>query len=292
MTEFNGFAQPEENWSKLPHQFIHMLPLIDTIAEMKVILYVLRHTWGYQDDWKCISIDEFINGRIKKDKERLDQGTGLSKQSVITGLKKAVQHGFLVVNTDDSDAGRIKKSYSLNVAPRVSNVSEADVKTLDPPVQIVDSNGLNLGHRTEKETLETNLKKEKGPPDYLDMVMDHQAGQETVAQPDNFQQHFGYRDQFLQIYNQLTGQTLTQAEKGVVVELAGQARASPQVWRQSIEAAILNWSGHRKLPPLQRIIDVYQAGGDYQAFRAKQWPDQEDAVPKPTIPEFVRRAGV
>ena len=36
MTEkiFAGFNQPEQNWSKLPHEFFDMLHLIDTIAEM------------------------------------------------------------------------------------------------------------------------------------------------------------------------------------------------------------------------------------------------------------------
>ena len=72
-----GFAEPEQNWSKLPHQLIEALPLIETIGEMKVILYVLRHTWGYHDDEKKITLDEFCNGRKRRDGSRLDGGTGL-----------------------------------------------------------------------------------------------------------------------------------------------------------------------------------------------------------------------
>ena len=56
---FSGFVPPTENYSKLPHAMIEALPLVTSLAEMKVILYVLRHTWGYQDDEKRINLDEF-----------------------------------------------------------------------------------------------------------------------------------------------------------------------------------------------------------------------------------------
>jgi len=43
---FPGFTEPTENWSKLPHSLIGALPDIRTVAELKVILYILRHTWA------------------------------------------------------------------------------------------------------------------------------------------------------------------------------------------------------------------------------------------------------
>jgi hypothetical protein len=148
--EFEGFGPPIENWSKLPHQFIDALPLIETIAEMKVILYVLRHTWGFQDDKKRITGDEFAEGRKTKDGTRLDNGTGLSKPSIRDGIKRAIEHGFLIVETDDSDKARIKKYYSLN---------QLGVKVLPPGGKSFTPRGKDSYPRTEKETLETNLKK-------------------------------------------------------------------------------------------------------------------------------------
>ena len=56
---FTGFNEPKENWSKLPNEFVDALPMIETIGEMKVILYILRHTWGFHDDEKKITLDEF-----------------------------------------------------------------------------------------------------------------------------------------------------------------------------------------------------------------------------------------
>ena len=77
MTTFQGFEEPRENWSKLPHDFINVLPLIETIGEMKVILYILRHTWGFHDEDKKITIDEFEHGRKRKDQTRLVAGPRL-----------------------------------------------------------------------------------------------------------------------------------------------------------------------------------------------------------------------
>jgi hypothetical protein len=111
--KFPGFPEPKENWSKLPHTLIEYLHLIKSAGELNVILYVLRHTWGYHDTEKKITLDEFKNGRKRKDGTRIDKGTGLAKVTIISGIKKAVEHGFLKVETDDTDRGRIKKYYSL-----------------------------------------------------------------------------------------------------------------------------------------------------------------------------------
>jgi len=110
---FQGFLPPTENWSKLPHEFIDALPLVETRGEMKVILYVLRHTWGYQDDEKKITLDEFEHGRKRRKGTRIDNGTGLTRVTIINGIKRAVKHGFLIVETDKSDRARTKKYYSL-----------------------------------------------------------------------------------------------------------------------------------------------------------------------------------
>jgi len=142
---FAGFTDPTQNWSRLPHQLIEALPLIETLGEMKVILYTLRHTWGYHDDEKKITLDEFCNGRKRRDGSRIDGGTGLSKPTVIDGLERAVIHGFITVRTDSSDLGRVKNFYSL---------CASDVKEFD-------TTGKESCHRTEKETSERNSRKKE-----------------------------------------------------------------------------------------------------------------------------------
>lgn len=149
-TTFNGFVPPEQNWSRLPNELIDVLPIINSMAEMKVILYVLRHTWGFQefDAPKRITLDEFMSGRIVRG-ERKDRGTGLSKSAVIDGIERAVKHQFLIEYVDDTDKARIVKSYQLRMyESHTSGVAKSYI------------GGMKVIHRTiEKETLERNSEK-------------------------------------------------------------------------------------------------------------------------------------
>ena len=144
MTEntFVGFDVPRENWSKLPHAFIENMHLM-TGSEIKVILYILRHTWGFQDNRKKITLDEFENGRKRRDRSRLDSGTGLSRGAVKDGLKRAIEHGFIEVEEDDSDLGRVKRYYSLKML---------SVKNLPPEGQKVTPRESETGPPSEKDT--------------------------------------------------------------------------------------------------------------------------------------------
>lgn len=124
MSQWEGFIKPENDFFKVPNNFIEALALIDNMAELKVILYVMRHTWGFQEfeEMKRIAADEFAHGRKSKGQSRMDNGTGLSERSVRMGATKAIEHGFLECDIDDSDRGRIKKSYRL----KLKQTSESD----------------------------------------------------------------------------------------------------------------------------------------------------------------------
>ena len=135
---YAGFSKPEANFFRLPNEWTDITARITSLAELKLVEYVLKHTWGYSefDMVKKITTDEFMSGRKKKNGERIDTGTGLSKPSVIEGLHSAVKHGLLEVEIDDSDKARIKKYYKLKMrAPIEADEPEkeethADVKNL------------------------------------------------------------------------------------------------------------------------------------------------------------------
>jgi DNA-binding PadR family transcriptional regulator len=162
---FAGFDEPTANYSKLPHAMIDALPQVETVGEMKVILYILRHTWGFQDDQKRITIDEFQNGRKRRDGTRLDSGTGLNRGTIMDGLKRAEAHGFIGVEVDDRDLGRIKKYYRL----RMRGDEGAEDHTPEPEkhtaeVQKLDPRGMKTIPRSEKETVEKETKGKTTPP--------------------------------------------------------------------------------------------------------------------------------
>src|SRR5436309_12621942 len=155
---FEGFNKPEANFFRLPNEWTDITARITSLAELKLVEYVLKHTWGYSefDMVKKITTDEFMSGRKKKNGERIDTGTGLSKPSVIEGLTSAVKHGLLEVEIDDSDKARIKKSYKLKMRTPIEEPepdeqeAQADVKKLYTRVKNVNSSGKPSLQRSEK----------------------------------------------------------------------------------------------------------------------------------------------
>src|SRR3989441_395823 len=177
---YAGFSKPEANFFRLPNEWTDITARITSLAELKLVEYVLKHTWGYSefDMVKKITTDEFMYGRKKKNGERLDNGTGLSKHSVIAGLKSAVKHGLLEEETDNSDKARIKKYYKLKMrTPIEENEPEekethADVKNVNIGVKNFNSRGKTSLHRSEKDTKERynnvtkQIKKDREELDY------------------------------------------------------------------------------------------------------------------------------
>jgi len=116
---FPGFWHPNnsEGFSKMPHELIDRLDKIESLSELKVILYIMRHTWGFQEfeRGKKITTDEFMHGRKRADGSRMDNGTGLSDWGVKDGIAKAIKHGYVLCETDTKDKARIKKYYKINI---------------------------------------------------------------------------------------------------------------------------------------------------------------------------------
>ena len=114
---FRGFERPRQNYFKMPNNWTDITAEMSSLAEIKVVEYVLKNTWGYQEFGiaKRISLKEFMHGRRRKDGTHIDKGTGLSKPSVIAGIRAAIDHGLLLEEVDDSDLGRMKKYYRLRM---------------------------------------------------------------------------------------------------------------------------------------------------------------------------------
>jgi len=172
MSNFSGWGTPHENWCKMPHALIDALPIMETEAEIKVVLYVLRHTWGYQDfiGAKRITMDEFQYGRRRMDGSRIDGGTGLTINSIRDGIKRAIAHGLLQVDENNNDSARQKRYYKLSNQNQPSDEGESLMpnddginirgSNFDPRGSKFDPQGSNFDPRTEKDTLERNCLKD------------------------------------------------------------------------------------------------------------------------------------
>ena len=128
----NGFPThiAETSYFNVPAFFVDVIAAIDNLAELKVIMYIMRHTWGFREFWRPIRLttDELMHGRFKKGGERMDSGTGLSKSAVQDGLDRALKHGFIECLVDDRDQARVKHYYRLRMMSEEQEGYEPDEK--------------------------------------------------------------------------------------------------------------------------------------------------------------------
>ena len=66
-------------------------------AAFKVIFYAFRRTEGFQKKSDPISLSQFSRGITRNDGEKLDGGTGLCRQSVVTAIHTLEQQKLLIV---------------------------------------------------------------------------------------------------------------------------------------------------------------------------------------------------
>lgn len=161
MNEFTGFSAPESNYCKIPNLFFELMADGMKECELKVTLYILRHTWGYQefDEAKRITLDEFLHGRKRRNGTRIDNGCGLkSKTSVLEGLEKAIDRGTIIIESDDSDKARKERYYAIKMKSDVQNLN---IENSEGDVQNLNLCGTEFEHRTEKDTTKRQSIKDK-----------------------------------------------------------------------------------------------------------------------------------
>ena len=86
-------------------------------AEMKVLLYVARRTYGFGKDSDNISLNQMAVGIRRRDGTCLDHGTGLSRSGVKAACNTLIQRGILIrINNRSEDNRECEEStYRLNV---------------------------------------------------------------------------------------------------------------------------------------------------------------------------------
>ncbi len=111
--EFEGFCSP--NTTQVPDEFFDVLSPHLSGGEVKVLLYIIRRTFGFKKDRDNISLSQMLNGIIKKNGDRLDFGTGMSKPSLCRALKTLAKKKIIIPTKQfDYKGGCIATNYLLN----------------------------------------------------------------------------------------------------------------------------------------------------------------------------------
>jgi len=99
-TPFAGFASP--NFTQVPDElFDQLMPQLSE-AELRVLLYIVRRTFGFKRDSDTISLSQMVSGITTRDGQVLDSGTGLSKATVARGLQGLRAKGVIIASRNRS----------------------------------------------------------------------------------------------------------------------------------------------------------------------------------------------
>src|SRR3954447_21323505 len=136
--EFAGFSSP--NTTPVPDVLFDELLLRLDNAELRVLLYIIRRTYGFKRSTDDIAISQMVDGIRKKDGTILDRGTGMSKGSVTRGLRGLLEKGVIVARRNTSkERGFEPTTYALKLKneaqPLVSPMRQAPlVSPANPPL--------------------------------------------------------------------------------------------------------------------------------------------------------------
>lgn len=110
---FLGFSSP--NFTPVPDELFDELLADLSGAETKILLYIIRRTFGFKKYSDDISLSQLVDGITTKDGEQLDRGTGLSKSTVAVGLKSLVSQGVLISHRNRTkEKGDVATTYTLH----------------------------------------------------------------------------------------------------------------------------------------------------------------------------------
>lgn len=71
---YEGFSHP--NYTPVPDDVFDLIAPQLTEAELRVLLYIVRRTFGFKKDSDAISLNQMIHGIKTRGGRVLDQGTG------------------------------------------------------------------------------------------------------------------------------------------------------------------------------------------------------------------------
>jgi hypothetical protein len=134
--EFRGFYVP--NSTQVPDTLFDELLTELSGAELKVVLYIIRRTFGFKRQSDTISINQLLYGITKKSGEVLDKGTGLSKPTLLQALKSLTDKNIIFPTRQfDEKGGFMPTEYRLHIAsnpPMSQNEAPPSKKILPSPL--------------------------------------------------------------------------------------------------------------------------------------------------------------
>ena len=130
---FRGFRSP--SYTMVPDElFDELLPDLSG-AELKVLLFVVRRTFGFKRDDDAISLSQMLHGITTREGRVLHRGVGLSKPTLLAALRSLQEKGVLrIARRRSATRGNEPTVYALRFAdhPAPARAAGAEAPACPP----------------------------------------------------------------------------------------------------------------------------------------------------------------
>ncbi len=117
--QFEGLDAP--TYTQTPDAIFDWVMAYLGEAELKVLLYIVRRTFGFRKAADEISVDQMCNGILTRDGRRLDLGTGLKASTVKQAVRSLKQKNLILAEQrSDPTSGSRPTVYRLNLRAAAS----------------------------------------------------------------------------------------------------------------------------------------------------------------------------
>lgn len=96
LEKFKGFSRP--NTTPCPDELFDRFMFELTFAELKVLLYIIRRTYGFKKYSDTISLKQISQGIVRKSGVRLDNGAMIDRRTAMRAIKKLEEKGLIYIN--------------------------------------------------------------------------------------------------------------------------------------------------------------------------------------------------
>jgi Bacteriophage replication protein O len=129
---FRGYTKP--NYTPVPDElFDEQLPDLSG-AELKVLLYIIRRTFGFKKESDNISLNQLLHGITTKEDVVLDRGTGLSKKTLLDTLRNLIEKNLILSERRRSkEKGDEPTTYRLNIVGETPENTHTPRGVKSPP---------------------------------------------------------------------------------------------------------------------------------------------------------------
>jgi len=152
--EYEGFSNP--NGTIVPDDVFDVLMPRLADAELRILLYIIRRTFGFKKNSDDISLRQMVEGITTRDGRVLDSGTGLSKPTVARGLVGLREKRIIVATRNRSvERGNEATSYRLRFKGETDSATEVTGDPRENPGRIPLSHQRDKGLSHQRDTQQT-----------------------------------------------------------------------------------------------------------------------------------------